>query len=78
MTTASLWKFPLDLDSNSEEYPHRITFQAMKSRANSDTPSPGGMVAPVIENPKIVVADVLTVNPSGAVAPVQSIPAILN
>lgn len=45
MTTASLWKFPLDLDSNSQEYPHRITFQAMKSRVNSPTPSPGGMVA---------------------------------
>ena len=45
MSVANLWKFPLDLDSNSEEYPHRITFQALKSRINSPTPAPGGMVA---------------------------------
>jgi hypothetical protein len=45
MSTATLWKFPLDLDSNSDEYPHRITFQALKSRATSDTPAPGGIVA---------------------------------
>ena len=45
MGTARLYKFPLDLDSNSEEYPHRITFQSLKSRANSPTPAPGGMVA---------------------------------
>ena len=45
MSTASLWKFPLDLDSNSQEYPHRITFQALKSRKDSDSPAPGDMVA---------------------------------
>ena len=45
MARESLWKFPLDLDSNSQEYPHRITFQALKSRVNSPTPAPGGMVA---------------------------------
>ena len=45
MSAASLWKFPLDLDSNSQEYPHRITFQALKSRKDSPTPAPGGMVA---------------------------------
>lgn len=45
MAFESLWKFPLDLDSNSKEYPHRITFQALKSRANTTTPAPGGMVA---------------------------------
>ena len=45
MAASQLWKFPLDLDSNSEEYPHRITFQALKSRANSTTPAPEGMVA---------------------------------
>ena len=45
MGTARLYKFPLDLDSNSNEYPHRITFQALKSRINSPTPAPGGMVA---------------------------------
>ena len=45
MSVANLWKFPLDLDSNSNEYPHRITFQALKSRINSPTPAPGGMVA---------------------------------
>jgi len=45
MGTSRLYKFPLDLDSNSEEYPHRITFQALESRAGSPTPAPGGMVA---------------------------------
>ena len=45
MARDSLWKFPLDLDSNSEEYPHRITFMALESRVNSPTPAPGGMVA---------------------------------
>ena len=39
MSTARLYKFPLDLDSNTLEYPHRITFQALKSRANSPTPA---------------------------------------
>ena len=45
MGTARLYKFPLDLDSNTGEYPHRITFQALESRAGSTTPAPGGMVA---------------------------------
>ncbi len=45
MAVSHLWKFPLDLDSNTEEYPHRITFQALRSRANSTSPAPGSMVA---------------------------------
>ena len=45
MAASQLWKFPLDLDSNTGEYPHRITFQALKSRNNSTSPAPGSMVA---------------------------------
>ena len=45
MAASRLWKFPLDLDSNTNEYPHRITFQALKSRTNSTSPAPGSMVA---------------------------------
>jgi hypothetical protein len=45
MAASQLWKFPLDLDSNTLEYPHRITFQALKSRNNSTSPAPGSMVA---------------------------------
>ena len=45
MAGSRLWKFPLDLDSNTNEYPHRITFQALKSRNTSTSPAPGSMVA---------------------------------
>ena len=45
MAVSQLYKFPLDLDSSTGEYPHRITFQSLKSRINSPTPAPGGMVA---------------------------------
>jgi hypothetical protein len=37
-------------------------------------PEPGGIVAPVRENPKTVVEETLTVKPSGAVALINSIP----
>ena len=45
MAVSQLYKFPLDLDSATGEYPHRITFQALKSRTNSTSPAPGSMVA---------------------------------
>ena len=45
MPASRLYKFPLDLDSATGEYPHRITFQAMEGGFGRQNGAPGDMVA---------------------------------